>query len=92
MPSWLLDPEWRTMLITSIFLLTAIVLLSVIAIVKKTSNNCSNGVLLDSRKNMLEMVVAILKDNAGNVAEKGFNNDDFIDTYEQSCEVMMANE
>jgi len=26
------------------------------------------------------------------VANKGFNNDDFIDTYEQSCEIMMCNE
>jgi len=60
--------------------------------VKANKNNCSNGILLDSRKNMHDMIVAIIKDNQGNVIEKGFNNDDFIDTYEQSCEVMMANE
>jgi len=41
---------------------------------------------------MNDMVIGILQDNAGQVAERGFTNDDIIDTYEQSCEVMMLNE
>jgi len=41
------------------------VVLSVMAFVKSNKNNCSNGILLDSRKNMRDMIEAILKDNHG---------------------------
>jgi len=34
MPAWLLDPEWRPFLLTSIFLGTAITILSIIALFK----------------------------------------------------------
>ena len=49
---------------------------------KQVTYNCPNGILIDSKHNMREMIVGIYADNSGDVKMKGLTNDDIIDIYE----------
>lgn len=91
-PTWLLDDEWRPMLVASGLCLSAGLFLWFYALQNNIRYNCANGISVASKENMTQMLVGILEDNDGNQRAKGLNADDWIDVYEQSTEAMALND
>jgi preprotein translocase subunit Sec63 len=91
-PTFILDEAFRPKLVSGGLGLIFIIVLSVISIVNKTKNNCANGVLLESKKNLEQFIVAVIMDNDSNQATNGFNFDDLVEMYEQALEIMVLQE
>lgn len=49
---------------------------------KKSSTETGNGIMIDSKENMKEFMLAILKDNEHQERIMGFTDQDIIDIYE----------
>ena len=58
----------------------------------KVATETNNGILLDSKSNMKEFIIAILKDNENNERMNGFTDEDIIEIYENSIEIMSFND
>ena len=58
----------------------------------KVQTETNNGILIDSKTNMKEFILAILKDNENNERMNGFTDSDIIDIYETSIEIMAFND
>ena len=56
------------------------------------STETSNGIMIDSKSNMKEFMLAILQDNSHQERMIGFTDADIIEIYEQSVEIMGLNE
>lgn len=54
--------------------------------------NCSNGISINSKAEMAQMMKSILQDNDANQRSKGFSPLDWIDVFEVSAEVMQLND
>jgi translocation protein SEC63 len=81
-PTFILDEAFRPKLISGALGLIFIIVLSIISIVNKTKNNCSNGVLLDTKANIEQFIVAVIMDNDNNQTNEGFKFNDLIEMYE----------
>jgi len=91
-PTWLLDDEWRPMLVASGLCLSAGLFLWFYALQNNIRYNCANGISVASKENMTQILLGILEDNDANQRAKGLNANDWIDVYEQSTEAMALNE
>ena len=58
----------------------------------KTATETNNGIMIDSKANMKEFMLAILKDNEHQERVMGFTDMDIIEIFEQSIEIMMFND
>lgn len=92
LPQWMLEEENRVYLLGGIFVGCATIVLSLVTVMNVNNTHCKNGVMVASKDNMTDMIVAILDENKGNVRIRGFKDDDIIEIFEQSMEVMDLNE
>lgn len=65
-PRWVLAEEFRPKLVSGGLGLIFITVLTIISIVNKTKHNCANGILLESKKNIEQFIVAVIMDNDNN--------------------------
>ena len=92
LPKWMMKEEYKNYVLGMIFVGICVIVLSVLGVMNVDTKHCQNGILIVSRDNMTDMVLAIFKENAGNIRMRGFKNDDIVETYEQAMEVMDLNE
>lgn len=92
LPKWLLDEDFRPQLYTMMVIAFVGFSLAISVWAKKSSTETGNGILIDSKANMKEYIIAVLTENANDVRMRGFSDNDLIETYEMSVEVMKLNE
>jgi hypothetical protein len=73
-PSWMFDEEWRPMLFAMGFVGTAAFFLFLYQVQNDVRYNCSNGISINSKLEMKQMIVSILQDNDAQQRSKGLNN------------------
>ena len=57
----------------------------------KSATETSNGILIVSKDNMREYLIAVLSSNKGSLRVKGLSDSDLIEIYDVSVEVMRMN-
>lgn len=91
-PLWLFDEEWRPFLFAFVFVSVTALSLYLYMLSNNIRYNCANGIHINSKAEMHNIIVAILEDNDGNQRAKGFNSNDWIDVFETSMEAGALND
>jgi len=91
-PTWLFDEEWRTIMIPSVMMGFVAIGLYVHQLTNNIRHNCSNGISINSKLEMEEVIVAILTDNDAQQQSKGLSAMDWIDVFEVSAEAAKLND
>jgi len=91
-PTWLFDEEWRTIMVPSMMMGVAAIALYIHQLTNNIRHNCSNGISINSRLEMEEVIVAILTDNDAQQQSKGLSAIDWIDVFEVSAEAAKLND
>lgn len=81
-PTWILDDDFRPILITWCFVMVIAALLGMRVWMYKDSTKNQSGIEFDSKLNMREFLMAILEDNAKGERTVGLSDVDIIELYE----------
>lgn len=73
-PLWIFDEDYRTILIPGVMLTVIALGLYLHMLKNNIMYNCANGISIDSKAEMHNMIVCILLDNSSNQVGKGFNS------------------
>ena len=92
LPKWILAEEFRPQLFTMMVIGFFGFFLAIQVWARKSSTETTNGIFIDSKANMKEYMIAVLTTNENDVRMKGFSDNDLIEIYDMSVEIMRLNE
>lgn len=91
-PNWIFEEEFRPMVITWAFIAGVAILLAIANMTGGDKNKTASGIEKDSKVSMKEFIEAILVDNPASERQIGFSDDDIIEVYQQSAEMIALEE
>ena len=92
LPKWILAEEFRPQLYTMMVISFFGFFLAIQVWARKAATETGNGIMIDSKINMKEFLIAVLTQNEKECRMKGISDTDLIEIYESSIEVMGFND
>lgn len=91
-PMWMFEEEWRPYLASFTLVSVTALSLYLYMLSQGIMYNCANGISINSKDEMHNMIVCILNDNDGDQRARGLAANDWIDVFEVSMEAMTLND